>query len=127
MINGLCISDKITGLWFTRAFLAYQVAEELLKANHTICQIFFFQEGVSNANALVNPASDEVNLVEMWKKLAKLHRLPLHLCIAAAQRRGVVDEQISANATHNLAEGFTLAGLGEFSQAVLKADRLLTF
>lgn len=109
------------------AFLAYQVAEELLQAKHNICQVFFFQEGVSNANALVNPASDEINLVEKWQKLAELHRLQLHLCIAAAQRRGIVDEQTSATATTNLAQGFTLAGLGEFSQAVLKADRLLTF
>lgn len=109
------------------AYLAYQVAEELLKANHTICQVFFFQEGVSNANGLVNPPSDEINLVEKWKILAKSHRLQLHLCIAAAQRRGIVDEQTSATSNTNLAHGFTLAGLGEFSQAVLKADRLLTF
>ncbi|QIM67669.1 tRNA 2-thiouridine(34) synthase TusD [Mannheimia granulomatis] len=109
------------------AFLAYQVAEELIKANHTIRQVFFFQDGVSNANAFVNAATDEINLVEMWKNLAKSHRLPLHLCIAAAQRRGVVDEQSSHNQANNLAECFTLAGLGEFSQAVLKADRLLIF
>ncbi|QHB17050.1 MULTISPECIES: sulfurtransferase complex subunit TusD [Mannheimia] len=109
------------------AFLAYQVAEELLQAKHIIRQVFFFQEGVSNANALVNPASDEINLVLKWKKLAELHRLQLHLCIAAAQRRGVVDEQTTAISTTNLAQGFTLAGLGEFSQAVLKADRVLTF
>lgn len=109
------------------SFLAYQVAEELLRANHRISQVFFFQDGVSNANILVNPASDEIHLVEMWKNLAKSHRLSLHLCIAAAQRRGVVDEQSSHNQANNLAEYFTLAGLGEFSQAVLKADRLLTF
>ncbi|AHG72287.1 Sulfurtransferase TusD-like protein [Mannheimia sp. USDA-ARS-USMARC-1261] len=109
------------------AYLAYQVAEELLQAKHNIRQVFFFQEGVSNANTLVNPASDEINLIEKWQKLAELHRLQLHLCIAAAQRRGIVDEQTSSSATTNLAQGFTLAGLGEFSQAVLKADRLLTF
>ncbi|QLB39638.1 sulfurtransferase complex subunit TusD [Mannheimia pernigra] len=109
------------------AFLAYQVAEELLQAKHIIRQVFFFQEGVSNANALVNPASDEINLVLKWTKLAELHRLQLHLCIAAAQRRGVVDGQTTAISTTNLAQGFTLAGLGEFSQAVLKADRVLTF
>ncbi|MEG9499308.1 sulfurtransferase complex subunit TusD [Mannheimia indoligenes] len=109
------------------AYLAYQMAEELLQAKHNIRQVFFFQEGVSNANALVNPASDEINLIEKWQKLAELHRLQLHLCIAAAQRRGIVDEQTSSSATTNLAQGFTLAGLGEFSQAVLKADRLLTF
>lgn len=109
------------------AFLAYQVAEELLQAKHIIRQVFFFQEGVSNANALVNPASDEINLVLKWIKLAELHCLQLHLCIAAAQRRGVVDGQTTAISTTNLAQGFTLAGLGEFSQAVLKADRVLTF
>ncbi|MDE3971460.1 sulfurtransferase complex subunit TusD, partial [Glaesserella parasuis] len=76
------------------------------------------QDGVSNANQLIDPASDELNLVEAWKTLAQSHRLPLHLCITAAQRRGIVEQ--------NLAEGFTLAGLGEFSQAVFTADRLLT-
>ncbi|WP_373820285.1 sulfurtransferase complex subunit TusD [Glaesserella sp.] len=101
------------------AFLAYQVAEELLRAGHSIKQIFFFQDGVNNANKWVDPASDEVNLVEFWKKLAETHRLSLHLCISAAQRRGIVAE--------NVAEGFVLAGLGEFSQALFSADRLLTF
>ena len=62
------------------AYLAYQFAEQLLASGHEIRQIFFFQNGVSNANMLVNPASDEVNLVEHWKKLAENHRLSLHLC-----------------------------------------------
>lgn len=101
------------------AYLAYQFAEQLLASGHEISQIFFFQAGVTNANRLIDPASDEVNLVGKWKSLAENHRLSLHLCISAAQRRGVVAE--------NLAEPFILAGLGEFSQAVLKADRLLTF
>lgn len=101
------------------AYLAYQVAETLLRKGHRISQIFFFQQGVNNANALVDPASDEVNLVEKWQKLATAHNVPLHLCISAAQRRGIVEQ--------NLAQGFILAGLGEFSQATLTADRLLTF
>ncbi|WP_373767396.1 sulfurtransferase complex subunit TusD [Glaesserella sp.] len=101
------------------AFLAYQVAEALLRAGHDISQVFFFQDGVSNANKWVDAASDEVNLVEYWQKLAQTHRLSLHLCISAAQRRGIVKETV--------ADGFILAGLGEFSQAVFNADRLLTF
>lgn len=109
------------------ASLALQTAEALLHAGHHIRQVFFFQEGVNHANALVHPASDEPNLVENWQMLAKSHRLSLHLCIAAAQRRGIVDEKTSAQQQSNLAEGFILAGLGEFSQAVLTADRLLTF
>ncbi|MCK3654931.1 tRNA 2-thiouridine(34) synthase TusD [Pasteurellaceae bacterium Macca] len=100
------------------AYLAYQTAQALLEAGHQLRQIFFFQEGVSNAQKQVDPASDEFHLLQHWQALAQQHHIPLHLCISAAQRRGVVEE--------NLAEGFTLAGLGEFSQAVLTADRLLT-
>ena len=109
------------------AYLAYQVAETLLEAKHNIKRIFFFQDGTTNANVLVNPASDEINLLEKWQNLAQLHGLPLLLCISAAQRRGIVDHQTSKTQQTNLANGFILAGLGEFSQAVLRADRLLTF
>lgn len=101
------------------SYLAYQFAEALLARQHDISQIFFFQQGVSHANALVEPASDEFNLQQAWRILAKKHRLSLHLCIAAGQRRGIIKE--------NLAEPFVLAGLGEFSKAVLEADRLMTF
>lgn len=101
------------------AYLAYLFAEALLEAQHNISQIFFFQEGVSNANGLVDTPSDEINLPTYWKNLAEKHRLSLHLCIAAGQRRGIVAQ--------NLASPFVLAGLGEFSKAVLEADRLITF
>lgn len=101
------------------AFLAYRFAEAVLAKGHIVTQVFFFQDGVTNGNSLVDCPSDEFDLVENWKKLAQLHRLPLHLCISAAARRGVVEK--------NLAEGFVLAGLGEFSKAVLEADRLITF
>lgn len=101
------------------AFLAYQFANALLECGHEISQIFFFQDGVSNGNGFVDPASDEINLPEYWQNLAEIHRLPLHLCIAASQRRGINEQ--------NLASSFVLAGLGEFSKAVLEADRLMTF
>ncbi len=113
------LAIKSAGFGSQGALLAYQVAEHLLAAGHEISQIFFFQDGVYNANKLISPASDELNLVEFWQTLAKKHRLSLHLCISAAQRRGIVEQ--------NLADFFILAGLGEFSQAVFQADRLLTF
>lgn len=109
------------------AFLAYQFACELLKCGHQIRQIFFFQQGVSNGDAFVSPANDEVNLLKKWQALHQTHQIPLHLCIAAAQRRGVVDSTTATSAEQqNLAEGFILAGLGEFSQAVFEADRVIT-
>ncbi|MDG6895205.1 sulfurtransferase complex subunit TusD [Volucribacter amazonae] len=109
------------------AFLAYQFAQALLVAGHQLNQIFFYQEGVSHGNAFVYPANDEFNLTHAWQQLSQQYQVPLHLCIAAAQRRGVVDEHSAFNPQQtNLAEGFQLAGLGEFSQALLTADRVIT-
>ncbi|HBO38974.1 MAG TPA: sulfurtransferase complex subunit TusD [Pasteurellaceae bacterium] len=109
------------------AYLAYQFTEELLRQKHQISQIFFFQHGVTNGNALVYPANDEFNLQKAWQMLSLEHQIPLHLCVAAAQRRGITDTFTAHDAERtNLAEGFILAGLGEFSKAVLEADRVIT-
>ncbi len=109
------------------AYLAYQFAQTLLAKGHQIEQIFFFQQGVTLGNAFVNPANDEFHLQKAWQQLSQTYSVPLHLCISAAQRRGIV-EQLSSNnqQQNNLAEGFILAGLGEFNKAVLQADRLIT-
>ena len=56
-----------------------------------------------------------------------MHQIPLHLCVAASQRRGIVDTLTAENPEKiNLAEGFTIAGLGEFISATLKAERVIT-
>lgn len=101
------------------AALAYQFAEHVVAAGHQISQVFFFQDGVSHGNPAVSPAADEVNLLEQWQAFAAQHGVPLHLCVSAAARRGVTENHV--------AESFVLAGLGEFSRAVLEADRVMTF
>lgn len=109
------------------AYLAYQFAQALCQKGHEIAQIFFFQEGVSNGNAFINPANDEVNLQQLWQQLSTQYHIPLHLCVAASQRRGIVDELTAAHPhQQNLAEGFIIAGLGEFMAATLNADRVIT-
>ncbi|NBI13863.1 sulfurtransferase complex subunit TusD [[Haemophilus] felis] len=121
----LCIKQPVYGS--QGAFLAYQLAVALLAKGHQLHQVFFFQSGVTVGNTFVNPANDEFNLVQAWQQLSNQHYFPLHLCIAAAQRRGVVDQQSAKDQQScNLADGFVLAGLGEFSRAVLEADRVIT-
>lgn len=109
------------------AYNAYQLAQALVHAGHQISQIFFFQEGVANANAFNYPANDEFDLTQAWQNLAESQQIPLGLCVAAAQRRGVVDAQTARNPDeNNLASGFAIVGLGEFMQQCLKADRVLS-
>ena len=88
---------------------------------------FLFQDGVSNGNGLVYPANDEFNLTQAWQALSAQYHIPLHLCVAASQRRGVVDALTAKDTEHtNLAEGFEITGLGEFMSMALKADRVVT-
>ncbi len=120
----ICVHSPVYGS--QGAFLAYQFAETVLAQGHQISQIFFFQAGVSNGNGFVYPANDEFNLVKAWQKFSQIHQVPLCLCIAASQRRGVVDQSTAFSCEQqNLAEGFILTGLGEFSRALLEADRVI--
>lgn len=46
-----------------QASSALQFAHALLKEGHELCSVFFYREGVYNANFLTSPASDEYDLV----------------------------------------------------------------
>ncbi|MFQ1012032.1 sulfurtransferase complex subunit TusD [Gilliamella apicola] len=102
------------------AYCAYQFARTLLsKTSHTIKNIFFYADGVYNGNKFTDPASDEFNLVSAWQALAKEYCLTLTICVAAAQRRGVIET--------NLADCFQLTGLGELSASITETDRTIQF
>ena len=75
-----------------QASSALQFAHALLKEGHELCSVFFYREGVYNANFLTSPASDEYDLVRAWQQLNQQHGVTLNICVAAALRRGVVDE-----------------------------------
>lgn len=83
-----------------------------------------------NANQLAAPASDEFDLVRAWGQLAQQHGVTLNVCIAAALRRGVTNEQEAQQQgppTANLQPGFTLSGLGALAEALLSCDRMVQF
>ncbi|MCE1915256.1 sulfurtransferase complex subunit TusD, partial [Enterobacter hormaechei] len=79
---------------------------------------------------LTSPASDEFDLVSAWQMMATEHRFSMHICIAAALRRGVIDAQQASELNlpvANLAEGFELSGLGTLAEAMLICDRVVQF
>lgn len=124
-INVLTYTIIITGpAYGTQAsFCAYQFCQTLLTTQHSIKSVFFYADGVYNANNFTNPANDEFDIVDAWQILAKQHQMSLSVCIAAAQRRGVVQE-LSEN---NIAQGFNLVGLGDLSEAINQSDRVIQF
>ena len=109
---------------------AYQFTTAALGKGHEIFRVFFYHDGVNNATRLTTPPQDDRNIVNRWSKLAEEHSLDLVVCVAAAQRRGIVDEgemkRNSKDAT-NLAPGFRISGLGQLVEAGIQADRLVVF
>lgn len=112
------------------SFSAYQFAQALLRQGHHLVRVFFYQDGVHNATQLAAPPQDEFDLPSAWQQLARDHQLDMVVCIAAALRRGVLDNQ-EANryekSAANLAPSFNLSGLGQLVEAAVVADRLVCF
>ncbi len=98
---------------------AYRFTLAALAKGHEIYRVFFYNDGVNNANRLSEPQSDDRNLVALWSALAKEHDVDLVVCVAAALRRGIKDEILE--------EGFRISGLGQLVEAGIQADRLVVF
>tara|TARA_Y100000588_G_scaffold328936_1_gene364798 strand:- start:731 stop:1120 length:390 start_codon:yes stop_codon:yes gene_type:complete len=109
---------------------AYQFAVALLQQGHKLHSVFFYQDGVSNGSDLTVPANDEFDLAAAWQKLANEHNVSLETCVAAALRRGIISSEEAEQhqlSGSNLASGFTQAGLGSLSEALLTQDRVVQF
>ncbi|MEK6748014.1 MAG: sulfurtransferase complex subunit TusD [Pseudomonadota bacterium] len=109
---------------------AYNFCKAALDGGHEIGRIFFYHDGVNNATRYTVPPQDDRNIQQRWSKLAQDHQLDMVVCIAAAQRRGIMDEKEAKRQGldgHNIAPGFHISGLGQLIEAGIEADRLVVF
>jgi tRNA 2-thiouridine synthesizing protein D len=109
---------------------AYQFTKAVLSKGHEVFRVFFYHDGVNNATRLTTPPQDDRNIVARWSKLAQGSELDMVVCVAAAQRRGIVDDgEMKRNGKDatNLAPGFRISGLGQLIEAGIQADRLVVF
>jgi tRNA 2-thiouridine synthesizing protein D len=109
---------------------AYHFTAAALRAGHEIVRVFFYHDGVYNGTRLSVPPQDDRNVSERWSALGQEHSLELILCVAAAQRRGILDEDEARRAgkdSNNIAPGFEISGLGQLIDAGIQADRLVLF
>lgn len=112
------------------SYTALQFAQALIAQGHQLLRVFFYQDGVHNANALGCPPQDEFNVANAWQQLAQDHQVDLVVCIAAALRRGILNEEEAnryAKPAYNLHTGFEISGLGQLLDAAVNSDRLITF
>ena len=109
---------------------AYLFTKAALEKGHEIFRVFFYHDGVNNATRLTTPPQDDRNIVNRWSELAEKHDLDLVVCVAAAQRRGIADEdeaQRNGKDAHNIAPGFRISGLGQLIEGGIQSDRLVVF
>lgn len=109
---------------------ALQFVKAALEKGHEIFRVFFYHDGVNNGTRYTVPPQDDRNLQESWSALQAEHELDLVVCIAAAQRRGILDEneaQRQGKDGNNIAPGFRISGLGQLVEAGIQSDRLVVF
>lgn len=109
---------------------ALRFCEAVLRAQHELVRLFFYQDGVQVASALQQPPQGEVAISTQWQQFISEHKLDAVVCIAAALRRGVVDAAEAARyelPAHNLQAGFELSGLGQYIDGLAQADRVVSF
>jgi len=98
---------------------AYLFCKAVIERGHEVDRVFFYHDGVNNATKLTEPPQDDRNIVQRWTKLAEEDGVDLVVCVAAALRRGIKDE--------NLAAGFRISGLGQLVESGIQSDRLVVF
>ena len=109
---------------------ALQFVRAAVAKGHEIYRVFFYHDGVNNSTRLTVPPQDDRNVVDGWSSLAEEHNLDLVVCIAAAQRRGILDADEAKRQgkdADNIAPGFRISGLGQLIEAGIQADRLVVF
>jgi len=109
---------------------AIQFTKAAVERGHEIFRVFFYHDGVNNGTRFAVPPQDDRNITEQWTALAKKHDLDLVICIAAAQRRGILDENEAKRQGkdgNNIADGFRISGLGQLVEAGIQSDRMVIF
>jgi tRNA 2-thiouridine synthesizing protein D len=106
---------------------ALDYVETALSLGVDVIGVFFYQDGAIQANSKVKIASDEYQAIQHWARLHQQYQLPLHLCITAAEKRGIECESASTETQSNSNEIFTISGLGELVELATNATRLVQF
>lgn len=109
---------------------ALRFAQAVLAGGHEIVRVFFYQEGVLTASSNLVVAQDQQDIAQQWQTFINQHQLDAVVCIAAALRRGILDQaeaQRYQRQAVNLAHGYQLSGLGQLHDGLQQADRVISF
>ncbi len=109
---------------------ALKFSRAVIAKGHSIYRIFFFSDGVHNANSLAITPQDEINLQAEWHDLIYEQDIDSVVCVSSGLKRGVIDSKESENRKldgGSMMPSSELSGLGQLVDAYSNSDRVLSF
>ena len=109
---------------------ALRFARAAVVSGHEIERVFFFRDGVHNASQFVIAPQDEKNIPREWQDFCREKNIDAVVCVSAALKRGLVDARESQRhqlPASKIAPDMQIAGLGLLTDAIINADRVVTF
>ncbi|MBQ0743462.1 MAG: sulfurtransferase complex subunit TusD [Pseudomonas sp.] len=109
---------------------ALEFARAVIESGHQITRLFFYRDAVQIASHLGVQPQDEQDISLQWREFIAAEQLDAVVCIAAALRRGVLNEPEAARwkrPAANTGAPYDLSGLGQWVDALQTADRAITF
>ncbi|ARU88432.1 sulfurtransferase complex subunit TusD [Pseudomonas sp. M30-35] len=109
---------------------ALRFAQAVIAEGHEIVRLFFYQDGVFSASSTVVSGQDEVDIAREWREFVAQQQLDGVVCIAAALRRGALNDEEAQRYSRSAAviqAPWQLSGLGQLHEAAQVADRLICF
>lgn len=109
---------------------ALEFARAVVASGHRISRLFFYRDAVQLASRLSIQPQDETDISLEWHEFIRDNQLDAVVCIAAALRRGILDQAEASRWSRpaaNTGAPWTLSGLGQWVDALQTADRAVTF
>lgn len=128
MIISVMVTGSPVSTQSARSALLF--CEAALAAGHGLYRIFFYEDAVQVGSNLSISPQDERNLNAEWSAFVREHQLDAVICVASALKRGVLNDTEAARyekTASNLAAGFDISGLGQWVDACLNSDRVVSF
>ncbi len=97
---------------------AYNFIKAAMDKGHEIIRVFFYHDGVINVTKLMEPPSDDRHIAKRWSEIGE-KGVDVIACIAAAKRRGMVDDILTPNTR--------ISGLGQLVEMGVDADKVVVF
>ena len=103
---------------------ALSFCEAAVALGHHVDQVFFYQQGVQQANSDIQNSSGEKLIIKQWADFSEQTKTPLNICVTASIKRGVIaqDDATQLQLACNVHSAFSAVGMADYFSALSMTD-----